>query len=63
MTGRRPQGFASMDQARRREVARRGGFAVQQSGRAHKWTPETAQVAGRKGAAVRIAKAKGVAVP
>lgn len=52
-----------MDQARRREVARRGGFAVQQSGRAHKWTPETAQVAGRKGAAVRIAKAKGVAVP
>jgi general stress protein YciG len=38
-----------MSPARRREVARAGGRAAQAKGGAHRWTPEEARIAGRKG--------------
>src|SRR5262249_14707867 len=34
------RGFAAMDHARLREVARKGGRAAHEKGRAHEWTPE-----------------------
>lgn len=46
------KGFASMTPERRREVASRGGKEAHRKGTAHKWTAETAQLAGRKGRAV-----------
>jgi general stress protein YciG len=47
--GTRMCGFASMDSARRREIARKGGKVVHQKGVAHEWTVEEAREAGRKG--------------
>lgn len=43
------RGFASMDPARVRELARRGGLAAHRSGAAHRFTKEEARIAGRKG--------------
>lgn len=43
------RGFASMDPARQREIARKGGRAAHLKGTAHEFTPEEARVAGRKG--------------
>ena len=43
------RGFASMDAARQREIASKGGKAAHQKGTAHEWTPDEARVAGRKG--------------
>ena len=43
------QGFASMTPEKRREIASMGGKAAHASGNAHKWTPETAAVAGSIG--------------
>ena len=43
------RGFASMDPAKQREIASKGGKAAHQLGVAHQWTPEEARVAGRKG--------------
>jgi general stress protein YciG len=43
------RGFASMDPARQREIASKGGRAAHEQGRAHQWTPEEAREAGRKG--------------
>jgi general stress protein YciG len=43
------RGFAVMDPARVREIARRGGKAAHEKGRAHTFTPEEAREAGRKG--------------
>src|SRR5262249_48815786 len=43
------RGFASMDPARQREIARKGGRAAHEKGTAHEFTPEEARVAGRKG--------------
>jgi uncharacterized protein len=43
------RGFASMDPAKQREIARRGGKAAHQKGTAHAWTREEAREAGRKG--------------
>ena len=43
------RGFASLSQEKRREIASLGGKAAHAKGRAHKWTPEQAQEAGRKG--------------
>jgi uncharacterized protein len=37
------RGFASMDPARRRELARRGGQTAQKLGRAHRFTSEEAK--------------------
>jgi len=43
------RGFAVMDPARVREIARRGGKAAHEKGKAHTFTPEEAREAGRKG--------------
>jgi general stress protein YciG len=49
-SGRRStRGFASMDPAKRREIAKKGGHAAHQKGTAHEFTPEEARAAGRKG--------------
>ncbi len=46
-TGRR--GFAAMDPEKQREIARAGGKAAHQKGRAHEFSSEEAREAGRKG--------------
>jgi general stress protein YciG len=43
------RGFASMDPAKKHEIASMGGRAAHQKGRAHEWTSEEAREAGRKG--------------
>lgn len=43
------RGFASMDPARQREIASKGGKMAHEKGTAHKFTPEEAREAGRKG--------------
>jgi len=43
------RGFASMNEERRREIARQGGRAAHEKGKAHEFTPEEARAAGRKG--------------
>lgn len=45
----RGRGFAGMSEARRQEVAAQGGRAAHANGTAHRWTKDTAAVAGRKG--------------
>lgn len=52
MSGKSKRGFASMDPARQREIASRGGRAAHEKGTAHEWTPDEARVAGRKGGEV-----------
>jgi general stress protein YciG len=47
MTKRR--GFASMDSAKQREIASKGGKAAHHKGTAHQFTSEEARAAGRKG--------------
>ncbi len=49
MTGKSKRGFASMDRARQREIAAKGGRAAHAKGTAHVWSAEEARVAGRKG--------------
>jgi general stress protein YciG len=46
---RRASGFASMDQRKQREIARKGGTAAHRKGTAHEFTTEEARYAGRKG--------------
>lgn len=48
-SGKSRRGFASMDPARQREIASKGGRAAHAKGTAHEWTPTEARVAGRKG--------------
>ncbi len=50
--GKRRRGFASMDPARQREIASRGGRAAHAKGTAHQWDAESARQAGRKGGEV-----------
>lgn len=50
------RGFASMDKAKQREIASRGGVRAHRKGTAHEWTPEEARVAGRKGGLARQAR-------
>src|SRR5690606_25661631 len=47
--GKSRRGFASMDPARQREIASRGGRAAHAKGTAHEWSSDEARVAGRKG--------------
>jgi uncharacterized protein len=49
MVGKSKRGFASMDQAKQREIASKGGKAAHQKGTAHEFTSEEAREAGRKG--------------
>ena len=46
---KQPRGFASMDKARRREIASMGGKAAHEKGTAHEWSSEEARDAGRIG--------------
>jgi general stress protein YciG len=46
------RGFASMSREQRERIASMGGKAAQARGTAHRWTPEEASAAGRKGGAV-----------
>lgn len=43
------RGFASMDEAKQREIASMGGRAAHESGNAHEFSSEEAREAGRKG--------------
>ena len=43
------RGFASMDAARQREIASKGGRAAHEKGTAHRFNSEEARQAGRKG--------------
>ncbi len=49
---KRHQGFATMSDEKKREIASRGGKAAHALGRAHTWTSEEAQAAGRKGGSI-----------
>lgn len=48
-TGTKNRGFAAMDPAKQREIARRGGRAAHVKGTAHQFNSREAQLAGRKG--------------
>ena len=50
------RGFAILDQAKRQEIARKGGKLAHVLGRAHQFTREEAKVAGRKGGLARKGK-------
>ena len=50
------RGFASMDRAKQREIASKGGKAANKKGAAHEWTRAEAQLAGRKGGLARHRK-------
>lgn len=43
------RGFASMDPAKQREIASRGGKSAHEKGTAHEWDKEEAAKAGAKG--------------
>ena len=45
------RGFSSMDKAKQRAIASKGGKAAHQKGTAHEFTIEEARAAGRKGGA------------
>lgn len=52
MAGKSRRGFASMDPAKQREIASKGGRAAHQKGTAHEWSSDEARQAGRKGGEV-----------
>lgn len=49
-TPKKKQGFAVLDKAKLKELARKGGKAAHALGKGHKFTKEEAKAAGRKGA-------------
>lgn len=57
---RAPRGFARMDPARQREIARQGGRAAHRLGLAHEFTPEEARSARAKSLAARAPAAGAV---
>lgn len=46
---KKPRGFAAMDRQRLAEIARKGGRAAHAAGTAHRFTPDEAREAGRRG--------------
>jgi uncharacterized protein len=52
------RGFATFSPEKMRAVASKGGKAAHALGRAHKWTSEEAQIAGRKGGLISRRRAK-----
>jgi general stress protein YciG len=46
---RHSRGFAAMDSAKQREIARKGGRAAHEQGVAHQWNSNEAKEAGKKG--------------
>lgn len=53
------RGFASMDPAKQRELASKGGKAAHAQGVGHEWNSDTARAAGRKGGSAAARKAAG----
>lgn len=53
------RGFAAMSPETQRRIASDGGRASHESGRAHKWTSESARDAGRKGGQARATAVTG----
>jgi general stress protein YciG len=53
MAGTSKRGFASMDRAKQKEIASKGGRAAHEKGTAHEFTPDEAREAGRKGGEAR----------
>src|SRR5258708_33964827 len=49
MPGTSNRGFASMDEAKQREIVSKGGRAAHLKGTAHEFTTDEARAAGRKG--------------
>ncbi len=49
--GKELRGFASMDPAKQRQIASKGGRMAHAKGVAHEWTAEEARKAGQKGGA------------
>ncbi len=45
----KPRGFAAMDRSKVSEIASKGGKAAHAAGTAHKFSPEEAREAGKKG--------------
>lgn len=43
------QGFASMSEEKKKQIASKGGRAAHQQGTAHEWDSEEARAAGKKG--------------
>ena len=52
MAGAERRGFASMSEAKQREIARMGGKAAHEKGTAHEFTSDEAREAGRRGGEV-----------
>ena len=52
MSGKSKRGFASMDPARQRDIASKGGKAAHAKGTAHEWTADEARRAWSKGGTV-----------
>lgn len=52
MAGKSRRGFASMDPAKQREIASKGGRAAHEKGTAHEWSSDEARNAGKKGGEV-----------
>ena len=52
MAGKSRRGFASMDPAKQREIASKGGRAAHAKGTAHEWSSDEARNAGKKGGEV-----------
>ena len=48
-TSTKNRGFASMAAEKQREIARKGGRAAHEKGKAHEFTTDEARMAGRKG--------------
>ncbi|UYQ94087.1 KGG domain-containing protein [Chitinophaga horti] len=46
------RGFAAMDKAKQKSIASKGGQAAHRMGVAHRFTPEEAREAGRKGGSI-----------
>ncbi len=52
MAGKSRRGFASMDPAKQKEIASKGGRAAHEKGTAHEWSSDEARNAGKKGGEV-----------
>ena len=57
------RGFASMDRAKQREIASKGGKAAHMKGTAHQWSSEEARQAGRKGGMASHKRKKPLPLP
>jgi hypothetical protein len=51
-SAKKPQGLAAVSPEKRKEIARAGGRAAAQSGKAHRFTSEEAKVAGKRGGSI-----------